>query len=121
MALLFTETVFDKFVTDTASYSDQPTWAVLGSADKLLLEFVGSNISGAQPNVSAYLEDSNDGVNWNTDKLTLFSGTAFADGTVVFADDDGTTPSGRFVRVKVVFDSSSNSGQIKVIAAGRSV
>jgi len=117
--LMFNEAVFDRMVHGTGGvYSDVTTWELLGSADELRVEVRTDQASGATLSLTVTLQDSGDGINWN-DKNTLLQKTLQA-GTneVFFASDDGSTPSGKYVRFEVTVQ--GDEAHVFIIATGRS-
>jgi len=123
MALLFSEMVFDGYVHGGyTGDSDVTTWALLGTADKFFIEAKVAEVTGTSPALTIVIQHSNDGVNWSQRSNPMNAVALNANSNIVeVGTDTGTTPMGRYAKVVVSIEGTSNPGAyVSVTVTGRS-
>lgn len=118
--------LFNLHVYKATQYGTTPTYTAaefdgpLGTAEKLAVHVRVWRASGTTPKLTLKILHSNDGVVWVA-KSTLVNQTSLSTSgeTSVLATDDGTTPSGAFVRLSVELANSDNVADIQIIVCGR--
>lgn len=106
----------------TARYTSAEFNDLLGSQDRLVVQYSGIKISGTSPTLTVVLEGSNNGVDWVAQD-TLFNAAALTAGQVNTAVSLGF-PLGSYVqafaRLKVTMAGTNPSAQVQLFACGRS-
>jgi hypothetical protein len=123
---LFNQCVFDSYVSSTnATYSDPQFDAMLGSAEKLVLQVIADQVSGTSPTITVRLEHSADRRSWgnknsgnaeiNGSSLTSGSGSSQS----VVGSDAGSTPGLGFSRLNIAMGGTTPGARLRVFATGR--
>jgi len=116
----FVTEIFNEFVDQTqVRYSSAHLYNTLGEAEKLVVQFRASKVSGTSPTLTAWLEHSNDGKDWQS-AVTLLSNWSLSSITNVTIANSGTTTFGALIRLVVGLGGTTPSANISVWACGRS-
>lgn len=120
---LFHTLVFDDAIEGiTSVYSDSRFNAEIGSADKLQVMGVVSQVSGTSPTITVQLEHSADNRNFvNKSSTAEIDGTALSTSaiTVVKGYDAGSEPLGGRARLRITLGGTSPKARVRLWITGR--
>jgi hypothetical protein len=115
--LSFTRLVFDEIIAGTAT-----TWFtsagfndLLGSADRVSLHLITTDVSGTSPTLECSLQESGNAMDW-VDLSPSLQGSIVTDGSKILRA--GSAESSAFGRIKVFLGGTSPRCRLKVYAVG---
>ena len=103
----------------TARYSSAEHNGLLGMAEKLVVQYRATKVSGTSPTLTVATEVSNDGIDW-LPKTTIVSAQALTAGQVNSGIlDTGSAIHAAFVRLKVTLGGTTPAANVDLIVCGR--
>ncbi len=102
----------------TSRYTSAEFNDVLGSSDKLVVQYRAVKIAGTSPTLTIKLEGSNNGVDWVLiETLVNAASLTAAQVNSALATSTATLPA--FVRFAITMGGTTPSAEVQIIACGR--
>lgn len=110
--------VLDKVLEGTSAYySEAKFHDMLGAVDKLTYLFLADQIAGTSPTVQIAVEESPDGITWDTVMFFNFAPISSLNG--LYTDLDASVPRSKLARFRITLGGTNPSANIQVYAFGR--